>query len=511
MSAARNGRDDAANRVPITIAIMLATVMTSLDTTIANVALPHIQGSVQASAEQITWVLTSYIVASTIMTPLTGFLAERIGRKLLLIASIAGFTVASMLCGVAQNLPEIVLFRLLQGVFGATIIPLSQAVLLDINPPEKHGQAMAIWGAGAVLGPVMGPVLGGWLTDNLDWRWVFFINLPVGLLAVAGVFLFLSERKAEEKKKLDILGFASLSLAIGAFQMFLDRGPGQDWFSSTEIWTYLILAVISLWVFGVQIATARRPFVDRALITDANFVICCVFGFFTGVLMFSVLALLPPMMQTVLGYPVAYAGVVSMTRGIGSFLSMMLVGQLIGRMNVRLILVVGLAINTLALWQMSHFSLGMDSTPIAVSGFLSGIGTGLIFIPLSTIAFAKVAPHLRAEGAGIYTLVRNIGSAAGISIMQALFVRGAEAHHSALVEYARPDNPLYQTYAPEAFGSPAAMSVFNHVIGRQAQMLSYVDDFRLMVVLSLLCAPLILLMRAPGKTSGEDAAHAAID
>lgn len=511
MSAARNGRDDAGNRVAITVAIMLATIMTSLDTTIANVALPHIQGSVSASAEQITWVLTSYIVASTIMTPLTGFLADRLGRKMLLMASIVGFTVASMLCGVSNSLVEIVLFRLLQGVFGATLIPLSQAVLLDINPPEKHGQAMAVWGAGAVLGPVMGPVLGGWLTDNLDWRWVFFINLPIGVFAFLGVFLFLSEKKGAVKHRLDILGFATLSLAIGGFQMMLDRGPGQDWFGSVEIWTYLIIVIITLWIFGVQIATAKKPFVDRALIKDSNFVICCVFGFFTGVLMFSVLALLPPMMQTVLGYPVAFAGLVSMTRGVGSFISMMFVGQLIGRVNIRAILGAGLIINTVSLWQMAHFSLGMDSMPIAVSGFLSGLGTGLIFVPLSTIAFAKVPPHLRAEGAGVYTLVRNIGSAAGISIMQALYVSGIEKHHSALVEHARPDNPLYQAYRPEIFSSEAAMAAFNGFISQQARMLSYIDDFRLMVVLSLVCAPLILLMRAPRKPPAGETAHAAID
>ena len=256
MTGAGNGKGDAANRVAITISVMLATVMNSLDTTIANVALPHIQGSVSASADQITWVLTSYIVAATIMTPLTGFLADRLGRKMVFLISIAGFTLASMLCGIATSLAEIVLFRLLQGLFGAALIPLSQAVLLDINPPEKHGQAMAVWGAGAVLGPILGPALGGWLTDNLDWRWVFFINLPIGILAFGGVFLFLSEKKGEEKRPFDMLGFASLALAIGAFQMILDRGPGQDWFASTEIWIYLIVGIISIWIFSVQLATA---------------------------------------------------------------------------------------------------------------------------------------------------------------------------------------------------------------------------------------------------------------
>lgn len=507
-TAANKG--DGANVAAITISVMLATVMNSLDTTIANVALPHIQGSVSASADQITWVLTSYIVAATIMTPLTGFLSDRLGRKTVFLVSIAGFTVASMLCGIAGNLVEIVLFRLLQGLFGAALIPLSQAVLLDINPPEKHGQAMAVWGAGAVLGPILGPALGGWLTDNLDWRWVFFINLPIGILAFAGVFLFLSEKKNPEKRPFDAIGFATLALAIGAFQMMLDRGPGQDWFGSAEIWTYLVVAVIAIWMFCVQMATAPKPFVARALIADANFVTCCVFGFFIGILLYSTLALLPPMMQTLLGYPVAFTGLVSMPRGIGSFIAMFAVGQLIGRVNIKLILLAGLSISAISLWQMTHFSLGMDTHLIIVSGFLSGVGTGLIFVPLSTIAFATVRPEHRAEGAGLFTLIRNIGSAAGISIMQARFVSGIEVHHATLVEHARPDNPLYRAYAPLAFHTESAIASLNGMITRQASMLSYIDDFRLMLGITILCAPLILLMRSP-KTKTETDHHVAVD
>jgi DHA2 family multidrug resistance protein len=506
MSAISQG--DAANRTAITVSVMLATIMISLDTTIANVALPHIQGSVSASADQITWVLTSYIVAATIMTPLTGFMTDRMGRKMVFLVSIAGFTVASMLCGVATSLIEIVLFRLLQGLFGAALIPLSQAVLLDINPPEKHGSAMAIWGAGAVLGPILGPALGGWLTDNLDWRWVFFINLPIGLLAFGGVFFFLAEKKADVQKRFDLLGFCSLAIAIGAFQLMLDRGPGQDWFGAIEIWVYLIVGGLALWTFGVQLATADKPFVDRALLGDANFITCCAFGFFIGILLYSTLALLPPMMQSLLGYPVAYTGLVSMPRGIGSFIAMFAVGQLIGRVDTRVVLVTGLAISAVALWQMTQFTIGMDSRLIIISGFLSGVGTGLIFVPLSTIAFAKVMPQHRAEGAGLFTLVRNIGSAAGISIMQARFVTGIETHHAVLVEHARPDNPIYRAYAPHVFDTEGAMAAFNAVITRQASMLSYLDDFRLMLGITILCAPLILLMRTP-KTKGGETPHVA--
>ncbi|MCI3181067.1 EmrB/QacA family drug resistance transporter [Caulobacter sp. CCUG 60055] len=513
IAAARRATGDGSNRAAITVSIMLATVMNSLDTTIANVALPHIQGSVSASAEQITWVLTSYIVSAAIMTPLTGFLADKIGRKMVFLISIAGFTAASVLCGVANSLVEIVLFRLLQGVFGAALIPLSQAVLLDINPPEKHGQAMAVWGAGAVLGPILGPALGGWLTDNLNWRWVFFINLPIGVLAFAGVMFFLSEKRAADQKRFDFLGFASLALAIGAFQMLLDRGPSQDWFASPEVWTYLIVCVISLWVLCVQTATAARPFVERGLLADPNFLTCSIFGFFIGILLFSTLALLPPMMQTLLGYPVAFTGIVTMPRGVGSFIAMFLVGQLIGRVNTKLILLVGLTASAVATWQMSQFSLGMDTRLIIMSGFLSGIGTGLIFVPLSTIAFATVKPEYRTQGAGLFTLIRNIGSSAGISIMQARFVDGVEIHHSAMVEHARPDNPLYQAYlgAPLGFDTQAGLAALNGMITRQASMLSYVDDFRLMLVITVLCAPLLLLMRTPKKKTGGEDLHVAVD
>ena len=369
---------------------------------------------------------------------------------------------------------------------------------------------MAVWGAGAVLGPILGPALGGWLTDNLDWRWVFFINLPIGVLAFAGVFLFLSEKKGSEKRPFDAIGFATLALAIGAFQMMLDRGPGQDWFGSAEIWTYLVVAVIAIWMFAVQMATAPKPFVARALLADANFVTCCVFGFFIGILLYSTLALLPPMMQTLLGYPVAFTGLVSMPRGVGSFIAMFAAGQLIGRVNIKLILIAGLSISAVSLWQMTHFSLDMDTHLIIVSGFLSGVGTGLIFVPLSTIAFATVRPEHRAEGAGLFTLIRNIGSAAGISIMQARFVSGIEVHHATLVEHARPDNPLYQAYAPLAFHTQSAIAGLNAMITRQASMLSYIDDFRLMLGITILCAPLILLMRSP-KTKTETDHHVAVD
>jgi len=506
-----NGRGDAANRIPITVSIMLATIMTSLDTTIANVALPHIQGSVSASAEQITWVLTSYMVAAAILTPLTGFLSDRLGRKRLFIITIAGFTITSALCGLATGLIEIVLFRFLQGAFGASLIPLSQAVLLDINPPERHGQAMAMWGAGAVLGPVMGPGLGGYLTDALSWRWVFYINLPIGLLALAGVMIFITERRAPSSRPFDFLGFASLSIAIGAIQMVLDRGPSQDWFYSTEICIYVVIFAMALWVFGVQVATGKHPFIETTILRDRNFLAATLFGFFIGILMFSGMALLPPMMQSLLGYPVAYSGLVSMPRGIGSFISMLIAGQVIARVDLRIILTTGMTLMAVSLYQMTFFNLEMDASLIELSGLLQGLGTGLIFTPLSMLAFASISPALRAEAAGFYTLIRNIGSSVGISIMQAHYVSGVATAHSTLVESARPDNPVYQAYLSGGFQGQAALTMLNGMITRQSMMVSYVNSFTVMLALCLFCMPLLLFMKSPKARRAPDPAHAAVE
>ena len=504
---------DAQNRWPITISIMLATVMNSLDTTIANVALPHIQGSVSASADQITWVLTSYIVSAAIMTPLSGWLADRIGRKRMFLLSIGGFTIASMLCGIATSLPEIVIFRVLQGVFGAALIPLSQAVLLDINPPEKHGQAMAIWGAGAILGPILGPALGGYFTENFSWRWCFYINLPVGILAFLGVLFFISGDRLTSAKKFDFLGFGMLTLFVAAFQMMLDRGPGEDWFHSREIWTYAILAVVGLWVFVIHTMTTRHPFFDPGLIRDRNFVTASIFGFFVGILLFSTMALLPPMMQTLMGYPVLTSGLVSMPRGLGSFVAMFAVGQLVGRVDTRLILLTGLSISCVALWQMMHFDLSMTETPFIVSGIIQGLGIGLLFVPLSTLAFATLPPRLRPEGSSVYTLIRNLGASVGISIMNALLVANTQTMHSSLAAKIIPSDAVVRTTLPQMFdpSTTAGLSALNGEITRQATMVAYVDDFRLMFFITIACMPMLLFMRKPRRAAGAEPIHAAAE
>jgi DHA2 family multidrug resistance protein len=485
--------------------------MNSLDTTIANVALPHMQGSVSASSEQITWVLTSYIVASAIMTPLSGWLAGRIGRKRMFLLSISGFTVASMLCGIATSLPEIVLFRLLQGVAGASLIPLSQSILLDINPPEKHGQAMAVWGAGAIVGPILGPAVGGYLTEHLSWRWCFYINLPVGIIALLGVWLFISHDEKPSARPFDFIGFGMLTAFISAFQLMVDRGPSQDWFGSKEIWIEATVAAVTLWVFVVHTLTAEHPFFDRALARDRNFVTACIFGFFIGTLLFSTMALLPPMMQVLLGYPVVTAGLVSMPRGIGSFFAMFFVGRLVGRIDTRMILATGLAISSIALYQMMHFDLSMDARPMIWSGLIQGLGIGLIFVPLSALAFATVPPHLRSEGSAVYTLIRSLGASVGISMVQALLTDNAAAMHASLAAQIDPANPLVRQGLGAALRSTAGMVGLNGEISRQAAMVSYVDSFKLMFIVTLACMPMLLLMRGPKKQSSREDLHAAVE
>ncbi|GAO38744.1 putative multidrug efflux pump membrane protein EmrB [Sphingomonas changbaiensis NBRC 104936] len=499
---------DAMTRRFITASVMAATVMNSLDSTIANVALPHMQGSVAASADQITWVLTSYIIAAAICTPLTGWLAGRFGRKRLMLFSIVGFTIASGLCGIAVNLGELVGFRLLQGIFGAALVPMSQAILLDINPPERHGPAMSIWGMGAILGPIIGPALGGWLTDNYNWRWVFFINLPIGMLAFAGLWFFLSESKATERTKLDLFGFAMLALAIASFQLMLDRGQQLDWFSSLEICVEAVAAAFFLYLFIVHTLTARHPFINLALFADRNFVSASVFGFFLGVLIFAVLALLPPMLEELMGYPVVLTGLVTAPRGMGTMVSMIIVGQLIKRVDPRILIGTGLALAAWSTYKMSGFSLGMDESLVISSGFVQGIGTGLIFVPLSTVAFATLNPRLRNEGAAMFTLIRNIGSAIGISVLQFMTIRNASTVHARLVEGVGPDNPAVARAMPDLdFSSIASLARLNGEITRQAAMVSYIDAFYALFVVTLVVAPLILFMRPPRKGAAAPTMH----
>jgi DHA2 family multidrug resistance protein len=499
-------------RRAITASVMAASLMNSLDTTIANVALPHIQGSVAASADEITWVLTSYIVAAAICTPLTGWVAGRFGRKWLMMWSVVGFTVASGLCGIASNLDELILFRLLQGVFGSALMPMSQATMLDINPPERHPSAMAIWSMGAILGPILGPATGGWLTDNFSWRWVFFINLPVGIIAFLGISAFLPDARSEERRRFDLFGFAMLALAIGSLQLMLDRGQTKDWFNSTEICVEAASAAFFGYLFLAHTLTADKPFIDLSLFADRNFAVGSVFGFFLGVILFGVLALLPPMLEGLMGYPVVLTGLVTAPRGVGTMISMTLVSPILKRVDARIVVFVGFVIAAASVYRMSGFDLDMDASLVMSSGFIQGLGTGLIFVSLSTMAFGTLPARLRNEGAAMFTLIRNIGSAAGISVLQAMTFREAATVHARLVESIRPDNPALARAAPGFdFEAPAAVARMNAEITRQAMMVSYVDVFWLLFITSVLVMPAVLLLRPPRRANAGEDMHLHMD
>jgi len=494
-------RAPVANRGAITVSIMLATFMQGVDTTIANVALPHMQGSLSASQDQIAWVVTSYIVAAAIMTPLTGWLAGRFGIKYVFLISVAGFTLASALCGSATSLAQLVIYRLLQGICGAALVPLSQAVLLQINPPHRHAHAMSVWGMGVILGPIIGPALGGWLTGDYSWRWVFYINLPVGVLASIGILIFMHETRHARREAFDFFGFAALSLAIGALQMLLDRGELKDWFSSTEIWIEATIAGLCFYLFIVHTATATdRSFLNRDLLKDANCVIGTLLMFLIGMPLYGTMTLLPTMLQDLMNYPVMTTGLVTAPRGIGTMIAMFLVARLIGRVDVRLIILTGLMVTAVAMWQMTGFSLHMGMGPIISSGVLQGFGLGFVFTPLSTVTFSTLPRQVLTQGTAIFSLMRNIGGSVGISIVVALLAENTQIVHSRLIEHLRPDNPLARMphlAPPFSLTTPSGLAALNAEATRQAAMVAYIDNFKMMMILVIATLPLLLLMRRP--------------
>ena len=490
------------HRVLITLSVMLASIMQALDNTIANVALPRIQGSLSATQDQMAWVLTSYIIAAAIMTPLSGWLAGQVGRKRVFLFSVVGFTVASALCGLAQSLPEIVAARLLQGLCGAALIPMSQAVLLDINPPEQHAKAMAIWVMAVTIGPILGPALGGWLTEQYNWRWVFYINVPFGILAFAGILSFMPETVIR-KSRFDFVGFAALSVAIGSFQLMLDRGQLKDWFSATEIWVEAIVAGTAFYLFVVHMLTTSRPaFISPALFKDRNFLTGNLFIFIVGVVLFATLALLPPLLQDLLNYPVVLTGFVTAPRGIGTLMAMVIVSRLMGKVDTRYIIATGFGLTAVSLWQMTGFYLQMDMAPVIWSGLAQGLGTGFVYVPLAAITFATLSPQYRNEGTALFSLIRNLGSSIGISVVETLLTRNTQTMHARLAEQVTPYGETMRAHA-SALSGPGGLAALNHSVTEQAAMIAYNNDFKLMMILTLCAVPLVVLLRS-GRASPAD-------
>ena len=500
-------KDGVPNRAAITLCVILATLMQALDTTIANVALPYMQGSVSASQDQIDWVLTSYIVAAAIMMPPTGFLAGRFGLKRLFLVSVAGFTIASMLCGMAQSLVQIVLFRVLQGLFGAALVPLSQTTLLNINPKERQGSAMALWGVAVMAGPVLGPVLGGWLTSTYGWRFVFYINLPIGIIAFLGMSSFLHETPRNAAAKLDWFGFGTLSLAIGAMQVMLDRGEELDWFGSGEIVTEAIIAASAFYLFMAHTFTAREPFVRPSLFRDRNFVAGLLFIAIVGLTYYASLALQPPYLQDLMNYPIVSAGLVMGPRGVGTMAAMMAVGKLIGRVDTRYLLGTGLGLTAWSFYAMTGWTPDVSQTTIIVVGVIQGVGLGFIFVPLSVVTLSTLTPELRAEGAGLYSLSRNIGSSVGISVVNSLLTQNTQVNHAAIAQRVTAVNRMFEDSVIARFWDPVTATgraALDAVVTRQAAIIAYIDDYQLLMIATLAVVPLLVVFKKASGAGGSD-------
>ncbi|WP_347717202.1 DHA2 family efflux MFS transporter permease subunit [Sphingomonas sp.] len=490
----------------VTIAVMLAVLIQILDTTIANVALPHMQASLGATQDSINWVLTSYIVASAITIPIAGWLADKVGRKRLIVIAVIAFTIASFLCAIAQSLSQMVAFRAIQGVSGAFLVPLAQATLFDIFPREKHAQAMALFGGGVMIGPILGPLLGGWLTDSFNWRWVFLVNLPVGTLAAVMLLRYMP-RTDLNPRKFDLFGFALIGIGLAALQLMLDRGQQLDWFQSSEILIELGLTIAAFWMFIIHTITGREPLFERHMFTNRNFATGLFFMAVTGVLLLAGLALLPPLLQRLYSYSVLQSGELTMPRGVGTLISMLTVGKLAQKIDMRALVALGMGLMGASLYMMTGFALVQDARPVILSGLVQGLGLGMLFVTIQSLAFATLEPRLRTAAASLLNLSRNIGGSVGISIVTAALTRNLQVAHADIGAHITDENaPSALGAMTQQLGLPAqsALALIDAEINRQAAFIAYLDDFKMMMWITFAAIPLVLLLKPPkpGATSG---------
>jgi DHA2 family multidrug resistance protein len=489
----------------ITFGLMLACFMAVLDTTVVNVSMPHMQGTLSASQDQITWVVTSYVMATAVMTPLTGWLTKRLGLRGLILIAASSFTLTSVLCGLAQNMPQIVIFRALQGMAAAPIAPLAQSVLLNINPPERYGRAMAVFMMSTIVAPIAGPLVGAWMTESLSWRWCFFINVPAGVCSVILLRAFLP-RDTTQQTRFDFVGFGSLAVALACLQLILDRGPTLDWFDSHEIVTEVILMVMGCWIFIVHTLTTDRALFDGRIVRDRNFLSTTIVTFFLNLPTFAGITLLPLLMQGLLGYPVMVAGLVSVPRGLCMMGALLLIGRLDLMIDRRLLVGIGLGFCLAGFWRMSGFNLQMSTDSIIWAGVLLGIGSGMVYVPLSTLAFSTIDPSLRPEASALVNLARNLSGSMGLALIQALTVFNTQAMHSSMVARLTPGTLTQHGMSSVLHSTRDAVS-FNAEITRQATMVAFVNDFWLMALSCLICVPFLLLLRTtpPGKANQPNA------
>lgn len=485
--------------------VMLASLLQVVDMTIANVAIPHMQSALGATPESVMWVLTSYIIASAIATPMTGWLSDRIGGRELFMISVATFIFASVMCGLAQNLEQMVAFRLLQGVFGAFIAPLSQGFMLDTTRPSRHATVMSIWSTGIMLGPILGPLAGGWLTENWNWRFVFYINLPLGLISFVILATQLPHRP-KMPRRFDMFGFIWLSIALAATQLLLDRGNHVDWYDSGEIWIYTGLIVSAAWITAIHFKRSANPLMNMQMFSDRNFAVAVGLILMFGSLLFSTLALLPPMLQNLFGYTVIGTGLVLMPRGMGSILSSFMGAMAMRRgVDMRLLMGVGLSVTAYTLYEMAHWSLDVDESTIVILALVQGLGFGLVFIPINILAFTTLPPHLRTEASSVMNLFRSVGSSIGISLVTVVLARNTQISHADLASHVTGESggSIIDFSTMDRFQSigDAAVVMANGEITRQASMIAFINDYYILMWVALAALPMLLFLRPPAKSN----------
>ena len=507
-SAATPADEGGESRVMITLAVMAATVIQVLDTTIVNVALPHMAGELSATSDQISWVLTSYIVASSIVMPMTGYLTDRLGRRRYLLVSIFGFVVASALCGIATSLPAIVLFRLLQGVFGASLVPLSQAIMVDTYPPHERGKALAIWGMGVMVAPILGPTVGGWLTETMNWRWNFYINVPIGALSLLLALRYVPDTEVKERR-MDWWGVLFLAAFIAGLQYMLDRGQQEDWLDARSIRISLGVMIAGLVLFVWHALSAKgHPLFSLRIFADRNFAAASFVGAAMGLSLYGGMLLQPLLFEGLLQFPTFDTGLAMMPRGLGSLASMLLVGRMLGRFGAKPLIFFGIATSLAGAWMMTGLDLDAGARTTIVPLLLQGFGVGFVFIPLSAVAFATLPKSLATEAAGVYNLIRSIGSSIGISIVSVYMTRSAQASWSTMRQFLDPYRPEVKQYLDPLHlkAQGAGLALLAQQVAQQAQMLGLVHAFWLIVASFVAMVPLVLLLRPAKGSAGAPAA-----
>jgi len=506
----------------IAIAVMSSTFMEVLDTTVVNVSLPHIAGSLSATNDEATWTLTSYLVANGIILPMTGWLAGRFGRKRLLMLSVTGFTIASFLCGLAPSLPFLIVCRVIQGACGGGLQPLSQAILMESFPPNKRGQAMAFWALGIVVAPMLGPVAGGWLTDNYSWRWVFYINIPIGIIALFLTEMFIVDPpylRHREKRGIDYWGIGLLALGIGSLQIMLDKGQEDDWFGSRFIVTLCVLAVVGLSGLIIRELTAKHPVLDLGVFKYRSFAIGTFLMTIIGFVLYGSTVLLPLLMQVILGYTAFTAGLNNLPRGAASFCIMPLVGRLTDKVDHRKLLGFGLVASAYAMWELSRLSLQMSNRSFWWPLIVQGAALGFVFVPLTTITNNPIPNERMGNATSIFNLMRNIGASIGISMVETVQFRTQQTHINVLGRNVTPESPsaqqmlnsmkgyFMQQGSSAAVATQQAYEALWGMVQRQAAMLAYNDTFRFLAALFVCMIPLLFLLRKPKTGKGPAMMH----